>query len=40
LLLPSNKIVKRGVELFVPEVCCFEEGEAVNLFYNRDIDVK
>lgn len=23
LLLPTNKIVRRGVEIFVPEVCFF-----------------
>jgi hypothetical protein len=39
LLLPSNKIVKRGVEIFVPEVCYFEEGEPASFYFNRDIDV-
>jgi hypothetical protein len=40
LLLPSNKIVKRGVEVFVPEICYFDDGEAVSFYFTRDVEVK
>ena len=38
LLLPANKIVTRGVEFYIPEICFYKEGEAYCLFFTRDID--
>lgn len=36
LQLPSNKIVLRGVEFFIPEICFYKDGEPTSLFINRD----
>ena len=40
LMLPSNKIVERGVEVFVPDVCYFVNGEPQNCFFNKDTNVR
>lgn len=36
LQLPSNKIVLRGVDFFISEICFYKDGEAASLFLNRD----
>ena len=39
LVIPTNKIVKRGIEVFAPEICFFEGGEPTALYYTRDPEV-
>lgn len=36
LQLPNNKIVHRGVDFFISEICFYRDGEATALFLNRD----
>jgi hypothetical protein len=38
LQLPNNKIVLRGVEFYIPEICFYRDGEAHCLFLNRDLN--
>ncbi len=39
LVLPHHKIVKRGVDIYIPEICFFKDGESKGLFMNRELDV-
>ena len=36
LVMPTNKIIKRGIEVFAPEICFFEDGEPTALYFTRD----
>lgn len=38
LQLPTNKIVTRGVDFFISEICFYRDGEAIGLFLNRDFN--
>lgn len=37
LLLPNHKIVKRGIDIFIPEVCFFKDGQVKGLFLNKEL---
>lgn len=36
LIPPANKIVSRGVELYIPEICFYKDGEPSCMFLNKD----
>jgi hypothetical protein len=38
-MLPTHKIINRGIDLFIPEIVFYREGEIAGLFMNKDIDV-
>jgi len=39
LIPPSNKIVSQGIDLFIPEICFFQDGEPHSFYFNKDICV-
>lgn len=38
LILPHNKIINRGLNIFIPEIVFYKDGEATNLFCCREVD--
>lgn len=39
LMIPQNKIVRRSIEVFIPEICYFKNGEADTLYFSRELHV-
>ena len=39
LLLPSHKIIYRGIDIYVPETVFFKDGEAMAIYMNKEIHV-
>ena len=37
LTIPSNKIVLKGLNIYVSEICFYENGELSSLYMNKDI---
>jgi hypothetical protein len=37
--MPVNKICKKGIEVYIPEICFFEDGEPSGLFFIKETDV-
>jgi hypothetical protein len=35
LIVPHNKIIKRGIDIFIPEICFFKDGESKGMFLNK-----
>ena len=40
LMLPQNKIVLRGVDVLIPEICYFKNGEPNNCYFTKDPTVR
>ena len=38
LIVPHNKIVTRGLNIFIPELVFYKDGEATNLFCCKEVD--
>lgn len=39
LILPSHKIISRGIDIFIPETVFYRDGEVTGLFMNKDMNV-
>lgn len=37
LTIPNNKIVLKGLNIYVSEICFYENGELSSLYMNKDI---
>jgi hypothetical protein len=38
LIVPHNKIVSRGLDLFIPDIIFYKDGEPKNLYCGKEID--
>lgn len=38
LQLPTNKIILKGIDVFISEILFYQEGDIAGLFCNKEID--
>ena len=38
LMLPHHKLITRGLDVFIPEIVLFKDGEASEIFCNKELE--